>query len=88
MVWLELAVVTIWGENTKLVGEKAATGVGLYPVPVSAILTAAPVMLVPVKLPYRVPPAVGAKEMLKVHEVPAGSPKVGQLFIWMKSPLI
>ena len=78
---------TIWLEKVKSVGARLAAGPAVTPVPVKVTVCGLPAALSEMlRLPLRVPVAVGIKITLTVQLFPAGT-LVAQLFVWVKSPV-
>src|SRR6202035_3037081 len=75
---------TVRGKD-RLAGAAFSTGPGAVPVPVRLTVLVTPPALT-VRLPVRVPVAVGANFTLTVHESFAAIDEP-QVFVWVKSPL-
>src|SRR5450755_3071818 len=69
----------------RLAGLALSTGPGAVPVPLRLTVLVTPPALT-VRLPVRVPVAVGANFTLTVHEPPAAIEEP-QVLVWLKSPL-
>src|SRR5579864_3842563 len=83
---MALLVFTSWLANVSEVGERVA--IALTPVPDSEAVCGLPLSAssLTVRVPVRVPVAVGVKEMLIVHVPPTAT--TPQLLVWEKSPEI
>lgn len=82
-----LVVPTVWLEKIKLAGAKLTAGPAATPVPVRLTVFGLSVALSEMlRLPLRVPVAVGVKNTLTVQFAPAAT-LVPQLFVCVKSPL-
>jgi hypothetical protein len=87
--WAALVVPTVWLVKVRLVGDKDTVGDPLeVPDPVRLTVCGLPLALsVMVRVPLRVPVAVGVKVTLIAQVEPAATP-LPQLFVSAKSPVV
>jgi hypothetical protein len=83
-VWVAAAVPTMVAGNDSDAGLAFRIGPGATPVPDSGTVFVIPEAVM-VRLPVRLPVAVGANRTLTVHEAPAAIDEP-QVLVWLKSP--